>query len=86
MKQLPENPYGLKSADLTKVRTNLIALTSDKNIEPKDRVAAAKVVTQLVDQIWKWNNTGQPIEGAEQSQEVIEETNTDPLAGLKVVG
>jgi hypothetical protein len=86
VKQLPENPYGLKSGDLARVRTNLIALTADKSIDPKDRVAAAKVVTQLVDQIWKWNNTGQPIEGNETTQEAAEEVNADPLAGLKVVG
>lgn len=83
MKTLPENVYNLTPEQLAKLPPKLISMVSNASIEAKDRVAAAKVLVSIVDQIFKINKATAPV----TADEVESPPDAScPLEKLRIVG
>lgn len=74
---LHKNPYNLTSEDLESVKSELMGMVQSREIEPKDRISAAKELTRLVDQIYKYRPAEEPPQD--------ETGGIELLKGLKIV-
>lgn len=77
---IPQNPYRLKIKDLEQVKTRLLEIVDSPEVETKDRVAAAKQISLIYDQIMKYAAPDVSPKAAEPENAV------DPLRGLAIVG
>lgn len=80
--KIPKNQYKLTEADLEQVKDALVRIATSEEMDPKDRVAAAKEIRGMVDQIQKYRH---PEETKSRPVEK-EETRQDIFKGMKVVG
>lgn len=73
-----ENPYKLSSEDLERVKTELLEIVEDPGAEAKDRIAAAKQLSFIYDQVMKYAPT-------QEEQEAVKD-GIEYLKGLTLVG
>ena len=84
MRNLPRNPAGLTDRHLADTRRALIAIITDRKIDPFDRVRAAKEIRGWANDVWKWS--AGPKDAGKNADADTAPAEKCPLDGLRVVG